>query len=242
MKIAPLAFRILLFSACLHVITSCAQEATPSAKKETPEPDKVEAAAQAKEKAAEAEAHFESGLQAAEISDMPLAFKEFSAAAKGGQVFAQYNLALMYEQGLGTAKDEKEAVYWYKAAATQGNSAAQFNLGVCYENGIGTSVDFKKANDWYRKASVQGDPLAISNLGMLYIRGDGVKENKVAGIALLLLSATVDSSPDNPARNSISTTRGLTTDMVTEAQALSDEMGEANDMLAPLDDYLSFSE
>jgi hypothetical protein len=35
---------------------------------------------------------------------------------------------------------------------------------------------------------VQGDALAIGNLGVLYVRGQGVKENKVAGVALLLVS------------------------------------------------------
>jgi TPR repeat protein len=226
-------------------MTSCAQEAPHSASEEETNPVKTASPASTADQAADAEkgiAYFESGLQAAEVNDMPLAYKEFLAAAKLGHVFAQYNIALMYEQGLGIEKNEKEAVFWYKESAKKGNSAAQYNLGVCFENGIGTEVDFKKANYWYRKASVQGDELAVANLGMLYIRGDGVKENKVAGIALLLLSTTIDPSPDNPARNNITATRGLTTAMVTEAQALSTEMSEANDMLVPLDDYLSFSE
>jgi TPR repeat protein len=82
-----------------------------------------------------------------------------------------------------------------------------------------------------------GWPSAI-NLGMLYIRGQGVKENKVAGVALLIMSAAVDTSPENLAKNNISATRGLTTAMVTEAQALSNEMSNAQNMLVPLDTYL----
>ena len=58
-------------------------------------------------------------------------------------------------------------------------------------------IDFEKANMWYRKTSVQGDALAIGNLGMLYVRGQGVKENKVAGVALLIWWATLDPSPEN---------------------------------------------
>ena len=50
---------------------------------------------------------------------------------------------------------------------------------------------------WYRKAAEQGDVLAIVNLGMLYIRGDGVRINKVAGVALLIQSATLDGLPKN---------------------------------------------
>ena len=138
----------------------------------------------------------------------------------------------------GLARIEKEAVVWYGKSAAQGNAAAQFNLGVLYENGRGTKVDFAKANEWYRKASVQGDALAIGNLGMLYVRGDGVKENKVAGVALLLISATADQSPENNAKRNISATRGLTTEMIVEAQALSEELSSAKNLLVPLDQYL----
>jgi TPR repeat protein len=187
-------------------------------------------------------AHFESGLKALDANNMPLAFKDFLAAAKEGHALSQYNVALMYEQGLGISKNEKEAFFWYVKSSSQGNAAAQFNLGVFFENGRGTKVDFAKANAWYRKASVQGDGLAVGNLGMLYIRGQGVKENKVAGVALLLLSAAMDTSPENRAKENISATRGLTADMVTEAQTLSAEMSKATNILVPLDTYLKVSE
>ena len=169
---------------------------------------------------------------------MPLAFKEFLAAANAGHADSQYNVGVMYEQGIGVGKDEKEAVVWYGKSAAQGNSGAQFNLGVLYENGRGTQVDFAKANEWYRKAAVQRDAMAIGNLGMLYIRGEGVKENKVAGVALLLMSATADPSPENQARKNISGTGGLTAEMIGEAQALSAEMSSAQNLLGPLDQYL----
>jgi TPR repeat protein len=113
---------------------------------------------------------------------------------------------------------------------------------VLYENGFGTKVDFAKANEWYRKASVQGDALAIGNLGMLYLRGQGVKENKVAGLALLLVSATRDSSPENHAKRNISSTRGLNTEMIVAAQKLSAEMSSASDLLVPLDRFLKNTE
>jgi TPR repeat protein len=184
-------------------------------------------------------AHFEAGIKALNADNMPQAFQEFLAAAKEGHSDSQFNVALMYERGLGVSKNEKEALFWYESSAAQGNSGAQFNLGVLYENGVGTPVDFVKANEWYRKASEQGDGLAVGNLGMLYIRGQGVPENKIAGIALLLTSAAMDSSPENRARNNITATRGLTTAMFTEAQALSNEMSLADNLLVPLDNYLN---
>lgn len=187
-------------------------------------------------------AGFDEGIAAYQANDLPLAFKEFQAAAEAGHSDSQFNLGLMYEQGIGVGKDEQQAVVWYRKAAEQGNAFAQYNLAVLYENGRGTAVDFALANEWYRKASLQGDPLAIGNLGMLYIRGQGVKENKVAGIALLLISATMDGSPANHAKQNISTTRGLTADMIAAAQALSAQMSSADNLLVPFDQYLENTE
>jgi TPR repeat protein len=148
----------------------------------------------------------------------------------------------MYERCIGVGKYENEAFVWYGKAASQGSAAAQFNLGVLYENGRGTKIDFVKANEWYRKASVQGDALAIGNLGMLYVRGQGVKENKVAGVALLLVSATQDTSPGNRAKQNLTAIRGLTSEMIVTAQALSEELSRAKNLLVPLDQYLMESE
>jgi TPR repeat protein len=187
-------------------------------------------------------ADFEKGIAAYEANDLPLAYKEFRASAEEGHAGSQFNVALMYEQGIGVAKDEKEAVVWYRKSALQGSAVAQFNLGVLYENGRGTKVDFAKANEWYRKASEQGDALAIGNLGMLYVRGQGVRENKVAGVALLLVSATRDSSPSNNAKNNISSTRGLTAKMITAAQTLSAEMTGGKNLLVLLDRFLENAE
>ncbi len=183
-------------------------------------------------------AGFEEGIAAYQANNLPLAYKEFRAAAEEGDADSQFNVGLMFEQGIGVGKDEKEAVAWYRKSAEQGNSAAQYNLAVLYENGRGTAVDFAQANEWYRKASAQGDPLAIGNLGMLYVRGQGVKVNKIAGVALLLVSATMDSSPENHARQNLASTRGLTTDMIAEAQTLSTKMGGGRNVLVPLDLYL----
>jgi TPR repeat protein len=211
--------RILMLSTCLLATVALTVEA-----QERKNPD--------------TNANFDAGIVAYEANNLPLAYKEFLTAAEAGHADSQFNVALMYERGIGVAKDEKVAVFWYDKAASQGNAAAQFNLGVLYENGRGTKVDFTKANAWYRKASVQGDALAIGNLGMLYVRGQGVKENKVAGVALLLVSATWDTSPENQAKKNVAAIRGLSAEMITAAQALSGEMSSAQNLLVPLDQYL----
>jgi uncharacterized protein len=183
-------------------------------------------------------AGLQEGVAAYQAGNLPLAVKEFRAGAETNDADCQYNLALMYERGIGVAKDEKKARFWYQKSAKQGNSSAQFNLGVLYENGRGGNVDFAKANQWYRKAAAQGDALAIGNLGMLYLRGDGVKVNKVAGVALLIRSATLDSSPENYAKRNLATPRGFSAETIAQARTLDSQMSQAKNLLVPLDQYL----
>lgn len=183
-------------------------------------------------------AGFTEGVAAYESGNAPLAAKEFRAAAEEGHADSQFNLGLMYEQGIGVSQDEREAVVWYEKAALQGHSYAQFNLAVLYENGRGTDVNFAEAHQWYRKAAVQGDGLAVGNLGMLYLRGQGMEKDKIAGLALLLLSIQMDNSTENRAKQNVSLIKGLTPEVIAEAQALSLEMGEDKNLLIPLDLYL----
>ena len=183
-------------------------------------------------------AGLQEGVAAYEAGNVALAAKEFRAAAEHGNADCQFNLALMYEQGIGVGKDAKQAITWYRRAAEQGNSNAQYNLAVLYENGRGSDVDFAQAHKWYRKAAMQGDGLAVGNLGMLYLRGQGVKPDRVAGLALLLLSVTMDHSLENRAKQNISSASGLTQEIVAAAQTLSAEMGNASNLLLPLDQYL----
>lgn len=48
--------------------------------------------------------------------------------AQTGDPDAQYNLAYMYENGIGVAKNEAKALELYQKSADQGHSAAQNNL------------------------------------------------------------------------------------------------------------------
>ena len=52
----------------------------------------------------------------------------YQKAANLGVDFAQYKLALMYENGNGIEKDMNQAIYWYKKSAEQGDEDAQNKL------------------------------------------------------------------------------------------------------------------
>ena len=72
-------------------------------------------------------------------STTPSPFAETKAKAEAGDAEAQYNLGVMYHQGLGVEHDFREAVKWYQKAADQGYENGQSNLGVMY--GMGKGVD-----------------------------------------------------------------------------------------------------
>ncbi|MDB4188011.1 sel1 repeat family protein [bacterium] len=78
-------------------------------------------------------------------------------------MIAQFNLAVMLENGQGGAKDIKQAILWYKKAASQGDGPAMFNLGNLYWNSVG---DRAIARRWWKKAVRAGIHDAQTNLDL----------------------------------------------------------------------------
>ena len=70
----------------------------------------------------------------------------------------QYIVGVMYEGDRGVAKDDAQAVAWYRKAADQGNAAAQYNLGLMYEEGQGVAKDDAQAVAWYRRRPIRAMP------------------------------------------------------------------------------------
>ncbi|MCX8627215.1 tetratricopeptide repeat protein, partial [Gilliamella sp. B3976] len=73
--------------------------------------------------------------------------------AEQGDKDAQYNLALMYDEGEGVKESKEKAIYWYTKAAEQGVGDAQYNLAVIYDEGEGVEESKEKAIYWYTKAA-----------------------------------------------------------------------------------------
>ena len=106
-------------------------------------------------------------------------FDNCLAEAQQGNDIAQYNLALMYNDGRGVTQDYKQAVKLYRKAAEQGYASAQYNLALRYDNGQGVTQDYKQAVKWYRKSAEQGHADAQLNLGLRYVNGQGVTQDYV---------------------------------------------------------------
>lgn len=99
---------------------------------------------------------------------------EIRQKAENGNIQAQSDLGLLYEQGNDVEKDYAKAFYWYKKSAMHGYDVAQYNVGSAYENGRGVQRDLQKAIEWYSKSAEQGNTKSQVNLGMLYLDDMGV--------------------------------------------------------------------
>lgn len=113
------------------------------------------------------------GLQAFEEQDYEGALANFTDGAMKGHALAQFNLALMYHNGIGTEADYERAMQLYALAAQQGMASAQFNLALMYDRGEGVERDFDEAYYWYMQAAEQGDASGQYAIGTMNFYGQG---------------------------------------------------------------------
>uniref|UniRef100_UPI0040483D3E tetratricopeptide repeat protein n=1 Tax=Algoriphagus sp. TaxID=1872435 RepID=UPI0040483D3E len=122
-------------------------------------------------------------MSAYESGDYTTAFKEFAALAEQGGVNAQFNLALMYEDGQGVPQDYKQAVKWYTKAAEQGDASAQHNLGLMYANGQGVPQDNVYAHMWSNLGAANGIEAAPKNRDIIAKRMTTADISKAQSLA-----------------------------------------------------------
>ena len=87
------------------------------------------------------------------------------AAASQGHADAQHELGLAYRTGMGVAKDEVEAMRWFRASAEHHAGEYGEQLGDDYESSFfGGEVDLVEAIRWYRAAAELGSKPALEAL------------------------------------------------------------------------------
>lgn len=80
-------------------------------------------------------ADFEAGQSALAGEDYKTALAQFTAAARGGDPRAQYQLGLMYANGDGTSQDFATAAKWFRLASERGNAKAREALRFLADTG-----------------------------------------------------------------------------------------------------------
>ncbi len=108
------------------------------------------------------------------LQDYNLALHWYRLAAERGHLGGQYNLARMYDHGLGVHRDDVEAARWYHRAAEQGEVHSQHHLAEMYRDGRGVPRDLGRSREWFEAAARQGHVEVFPELAMAYQQGEGM--------------------------------------------------------------------
>lgn len=101
----------------------------------------------------------------------------------------QYLLGWLYHNGLGVARDNTQAVKFFRLASDKGLAIAYSNLGICYDDGEGVPKDQVEGARLFRLGANKEHPPAQYNLGLSFYYGKGVSENVVEAFKLFRKSA-----------------------------------------------------
>jgi len=132
---------------------------------------------------------YQRARSAYEGGNYPKAFELFKKMSEAGDIRAEYDLSLMYLQGIGTKQDLNQAWFWMRKAADHGNQMAMVELGGRHEYGVDLDKDEAKAVYWFKKAALAGNSVGRYNLAKMYIDGRGVPQDPPRAYSWLMLSA-----------------------------------------------------
>lgn len=148
----------------------------------------------------------EQAFDALDRKDYATALQQFNVAwNKVGYEEAALMLGKMHLYGMGTPRDSKQAVKWFREVAearydpaadrlrfNPGNPGAlnprceaAMTLAKIYLLGQGVPKDAGEARKWYAKAADMGYVPATNTLGLAYLSGLGGEKNTARGLAYL---------------------------------------------------------
>lgn len=114
------------------------------------------------------EQEFQLGVHCVMHENYEEAAEHFRMSSSSNNASACYNLALLYEQGLGVKKDLEVAMKLYEMASEQGHDKSMYNIGVYFSRGLGgAKKSFKKAKLYFEKAAKHGNVDAKKALSLL---------------------------------------------------------------------------
>jgi TPR repeat protein len=114
---------------------------------------------------------------------------------EGGNAYIMYRLGRMYATGIGVARDENEAVRWYRKGATAGNMQATTALAIALLEGRGTGKDPQEAVHLLKLAADKDNLDAMYRLGVLYSQGAVVSKDALEAVRLFTKASEAGHAP-----------------------------------------------
>lgn len=162
---------------------------------------------------------FNDGVKAVQNGDFATAVKIWTPLAEKGSREAQFNLAVMYDDGMGIPEDNAEAAKWYRKAAENGFPQAQLILGIMYVEGEGVPEDTEESLNWLLKAAKHKNGIGADaqvRIGRIYERGIGVEKDDVT--AYVWFSVAAANGSEEAKWETPSVVKRLTSSQLAEAQ------------------------
>ena len=120
------------------------------------------------------------GFQALEQRDYKTALYYLSFFAANGDTKANYNLGIMYREGLGVKKDDVQSLAHFIGAAENGHMLGNYAVGLAFLTGKGSDIDVDAAIHYFTEAALLGHAISPVEIGSLYFRGGLVEKNFVS--------------------------------------------------------------
>jgi len=117
------------------------------------------------------------GETAAQLHDKTIDLLQ--RAANKNDVSALYYLGYIYDNGMGTAKDEQQAISWFSKVVETENQydTAYYDLGSIYFNKKSPLHNYNIAMEWFEKGAVRDDPDSQVYLAYGKYHGIGTEKN-----------------------------------------------------------------
>ena len=140
-------------------------------------------------------ASYQDAVELANKKDYKKSISEFIKVAKESddkelKSKSMFNVAVMYENGLGVIKNTSLAVVWYKSSAENNNKIAQYNLGWMHYHGDLVEKDYFKAFKYYEMSANQGYSKAQFNLANLHFSGLGTTKDLIQAYKWFKISSS----------------------------------------------------
>ena len=120
------------------------------------------------------------GFQALEQRDYKTALYYLSLFAANGDTKANYNLGIMYRDGLGVKKDDVQSLVHFIEAAENRHMLGNYAVGLALLTGKGSDIDVETGIHYLTEAALLGHAISPVEIGRLYFRGRIVEKNFVA--------------------------------------------------------------
>lgn len=138
------------------------------------------------------------GAAASECRSANLDFAECKAQCDRGDMAGCVNLAVIYNEGLGVAKNDGEVLRLFRMACERAEGDLRLhactNLGSMYATGRGTKQDYRQSLGLFEIGCNGGVVHACANLAVQYARGLGVTADQIKATRLYLEAARGEQS------------------------------------------------